>query len=185
MTELERMQKGLPFKPKDEELKSIHHAARRLCRDLQAQDPADEAAVDVIVTKLFSSRGRQVIVEAPFICEYGINIDLGDNVLIHPNCTILDSAHVTIGSNVVIGPCTGIYTAVHDLLPRDIDMGESLIASPVIIGSNVVIGGNSVIRSGVSIGEGAVIEAGSVVNADVEPFAVVSGHPATVQRRLS
>lgn len=52
--------------------------------------------------------------------------------------------------------------------------------SPVKIGANCRIGAGATVMAGVQIGEGAVVEAGSVVTACVQPFALVSGHPARI-----
>lgn len=49
-----------------------------------------------------------------------------------------------------------------------------------IIGSDVVVGRGSTIQEGVVVGDGAIIYPGSFVVADVEPFSIVAGNPATV-----
>ena len=53
---------------------------------------------------------------------------------------------------------------------------------PVTIGNDVWIERRAIIHPGVTIGDGAVIVAGSVVNADVPPYAVVEGNPASLVR---
>lgn len=184
MTEFEKMQQGLPYSPADPELTQFRFASRRLCQQFNAIDPADSQTQDMVITKLFALRGKKVVVEAPFTCTYGMNVHIGNNVVLGPNCTIIDSGHVEIGSNVMIGPGVGIYTITQGLLPLEVQNGDHEISLPVIIGNNVVVGGNSVIKAGVCIGEGAVVEAGSVIDGDIEPFSVVSGNPATVVRRL-
>lgn len=184
MTEFEKMQLGNPYSPADLELRQFRYASRRLCQQFNALDPADNDAHDVLITKLFARRGKEVVIEAPFSCSYGMNVHVGNNVAFGPNCTIVDSAHVEIGNNVLIGPSVGLYTITQGLLPLEVQSGEHEISLPIIIGNNVVIAGNSLIKAGVAIGEGAIIEAGSVVLSDVEPFAVVMGNPATVVRRL-
>lgn len=42
-------------------------------------------------------------VATPFHCDYGYNIFIGDNVIIGPNCQLLDSAKIIIGRNTRIG----------------------------------------------------------------------------------
>ncbi|MCC4797153.1 maltose acetyltransferase [Enterovibrio norvegicus] len=184
MTEFEKMQQGNPYSPADVELTQFRFASRRLCQTFNALDPAATEQQDMVVTKLFARRGKEVAIEAPFTCSYGMNIHLGSNVAIGPNCTIIDSGHVEIGNNVHIGPSVGIYANSQCLLPLDILHGEQEISLPIIIGNNVVIGGSSAIKAGVCIGEGAVVDIGAVVEDDVEPFAVVAGNPAVVVRRL-
>ncbi|WP_028025410.1 DapH/DapD/GlmU-related protein [Enterovibrio calviensis] len=184
MTEFEKMQQGKPYSPADAELTQFRYASRRLCQQLSTIDPADDKAQDMVVTKLFAQRGQGVAVEAPFTCTYGMNVRVGSNVAFGPNCTLIDSGHIEIGNDVLIGPGVGIYSITQSLLPLDVQNGEHEISLPIIIGNNVVIGGNSVIKAGVSIGEGVVVESGSVVDGDIEPFAVVAGNPAVVIRRL-
>jgi len=55
------------------------------------------------------------VIEAPFHCDYGFNIEIGDNSFINVNCVILDGAKVTIGNNVFIAPAVGLHTAEHPL----------------------------------------------------------------------
>lgn len=52
-----------------------------------------------------------------------------------------------------------------------------------VIGSDVWVGTHVIIAGGVHVGNGAVIATGSVVLADVPPYAIVAGNPATVLRR--
>lgn len=52
----------------------------------------------------------------------------------------------------------------------------------ITIGNDVWIGHGSRVLGGVTIGDGAVVGAYSVLSKDVEPYAVVAGHPAKVHR---
>jgi acetyltransferase-like isoleucine patch superfamily enzyme/GT2 family glycosyltransferase len=54
---------------------------------------------------------------------------------------------------------------------------DTVIGSDVWVGTRVIIGG------GIQVGHGAAIATGSVVLADVPPYAVVAGNPATILRR--
>ncbi|RXJ74105.1 maltose acetyltransferase [Veronia nyctiphanis] len=184
MTEFEKMQQGLPYRPADEELTQFRYAARRLCQSFNSLDPSDAEQQDVVLTKLFASRGRNVVIETPFYCQYGMNIDIGDNVIIGLNCSFIDSANVHIGSNVRIGPDVKIYTVTQGLLPEEIKTGEQELASPVVIGNNVLINGGCIIKAGTAIGEGAVIHSGAVVEGDVAPCDIVAGNPGKVVGRL-
>lgn len=49
----------------------------------------------------------------------------------------------------------------------------------IVIGNDVWVGANVLILSGVRVGDGAVLAAGSIVVNNVEPYAIVSGVPAT------
>jgi len=52
-----------------------------------------------------------------------------------------------------------------------------------VVGNDVWFGYQATIMPGVRIGDGAVIAAGAVVTADVPPYAIVGGNPATLIRR--
>jgi len=60
--------------------------------------------------------------------------------------------------------------------------GELPYKGDTVIGNDVWIGYDSLIMPGVKIGNGVIIAARSVVVADVPPYAVVGGNPATVIR---
>ena len=127
----------------------------------------------------FKTVGQHVNIRAPFHCDYGYNISLGDGVFMNFGCVILDVVEVTIGAATAIGPGVQILTADH---PRDpVERRTGLESGrPIRIGSNVWIGGGAIILPGVTIGDDAVIGAGSVVTRDVAPGATVVGNPARV-----
>lgn len=55
----------------------------------------------------------QTVITAPFYCDYGSNITIGNNFYTNHNCTILDGAKVTFGDNVFIAPNVVFSTAGH------------------------------------------------------------------------
>lgn len=130
-----------------------------------------------VLADLFKAIGRDVFIEAPFHCAYGVNIDLGNRVYLNAGCTILDTAPVRIGAGSMLGPNVQIYCAEHhkDLEHRRAGLE---IAHPVTIGTDVWIGGGAILLPGVSVGDGAIIGAGSVVTRDVEAGQTVVGNPA-------
>ena len=120
----------------------------------------------------------------PLYCDYGTNIQVGENFFANYQLTVLDCAAVTIGDNVQIAPNVSIYTAGHPLHPDSRNSGYEY-ALPITIGDNVWIGGNVVICPGVTIGDCAVIGAGSVVTRDVPPWTVAAGNPCRVLRQIT
>lgn len=109
--------------------------------------------------------GEEVIVEAPFTCDYGYNITIAPNVFIGRNCTFLDCASIKIGKNTYIGPNVSIFTAELDQNPSGRMGGKSLQkATPVIIEEDVWIDGNVTILPGVRVGKGSTVSAGTVVH---------------------
>ena len=54
-------------------------------------------------------------IEQTFFCDYGYNIEIGENFYANHNLIILDCNKVTFGDNVFIGPNCAFYTAEHPL----------------------------------------------------------------------
>lgn len=100
------------------------------------------------------------------------------------NCVILDCARVTIGDNVMCGPCVQIYTAYHPVIASERIKGPEL-ALPVTIGDNVWIGGGAIICPGVTTGNNTTIGAGSVVTKSIPDNVFAAGNPCSVIRSLA
>ena len=119
--------------------------------------------------------GNDVCIRAPFYCELGSNIHLGDNVFLNTNCTLSDVDTIVIGSRTLLGPGVQIYTGYHD---KSRNQAAQTLCKPVVIGERCWIGGGAIILPGVKIGEGATVGAGAVVTKDVAPATTVAGNPA-------
>ncbi|MCD8029907.1 MAG: sugar O-acetyltransferase [Bacteroides sp.] len=179
MTEIEKLQNGLPYRMDDPELQKIHQRALLLLEKLKYTSVAEEEKQDEILRELLGSAGTNLMIKPGFLCDLGMNIHVGDHFLTNYNVTILDMAKVTIGNNCWLGPHVGIFAVAHPMQAQGrIDMLG--IAQPITIGDNVWIGGNSVVLMGVTIGKNAIIGAGSVVNRDVPDNALVAGNPAKI-----
>ncbi|KAI0842671.1 trimeric LpxA-like protein [Hypoxylon sp. FL0890] len=127
--------------------------------------------------------GQEVVVEAPFTCDYGYNIAIGNNVFIGRNCTIIDPMEVMIGSNSYIGPNVSLFGGTLHTDPKRRKGSKSPhIGAAIYIDEDVWIGGGAIVLLGVRIGRGATVAAGAVVTKDVPPFTVVAGNPARVTR---
>lgn len=146
-------------------------------------DPRDLEGKKRILKTLLGKTGEHVLIEAPFHCDYGYNIELGENFYSNVNLVILDCAKVSIGRNVFIAPNVGLYTAGHPLDAERRNQGLEY-AHPITIRDNVWIGGGVTVLPGVTIGEGAVIGAGSVVTKDIPAHVVAVGNPCRVLRTL-
>ncbi len=160
----------------DGELENLRVVARIAVHEHNVLSPDERGSIGHKLDKLISA--RNAIIEAPFHCAYGINIELGDQVYLNAGCTILDCAKVTIDDQSQLGPNVQIYCAEHhqDPVKRCVEGLE--IAHSVSIGKRVWIGGGAIILAGVSIGEGAIIGAGSVVTRNVAPGQIMAGNPA-------
>lgn len=146
-------------------------------------DPRDLEGKKRILKTLLGKTGEHVLIEAPFHCDYGYNIELGENFYSNVNLVILDCAKVSIGRNVFIAPNVGLYTAGHPLDAERRNQGLEY-AHPITIRDNVWIGGGVTVLPDVTIGEGAVIGAGSVVTKDIPAHVVAVGNPCRVLRTL-
>ncbi len=118
----------------------------------------------------------------PVQVQHGLNTRVGRNVFVNQGCTLMDIGGIDIGDDVLIGPNVSLITAGHPLAPSRRRAG--ITAAPIDVGRNVWIGAAAVILQGVTIGEGAVVGAGSVVSRDVPPATLVAGAPARVVRQL-
>jgi maltose O-acetyltransferase len=157
--------------------------ARDLCRGLNATRDADEDQRRRILRELFGAGGDTVWMQAPFFCDYGSNIALGERVFFNFNCVVLDVCPVRIGSFTLFGPAVQIYTPMHPFnaeLRRRQEFGK-----PVEIGSDVWVGGGAIILPGVRIGSPSVIGAGSVVTRSIPENVFAAGNPCRVIRETA
>lgn len=184
MTEREKMLSGMFYVASDPELAASRQRARKLLNRLNTSaDMTDEGERKKVLQELIGPAAQTLYLEPPFFCDYGVNIELGQDVYINFNCTILDCAKVKIGDGTQIGPNVQIYTATHPLNPKE-RLERKEFARPISIGKNVWIGGGAIILPGISIGDGAVVGAGSVVTHDIAALGVAVGNPARVKRQF-
>jgi len=118
----------------------------------------------------------------PFYTTGGENIRLGRNVFINQNCTMYDLGGIDIGDDVMIGPNVSIITSSHPLEPSQ--RRDFVIAKPIVIERNVWVAAGATIIGGVTIGENSVVAAGSVVTHDVPRNSLAGGNPARVIRGI-
>ena len=151
-SEKEKMISGKPYKAFGDELLAERQYAKEMIFDFNSLRPNQIDERNEILKRLLGKTKDKYFNEPPFRCDYGYNIEIGENFYSNYNLIILDCAAVKIGDNVLIGPNVSIYTAGHPI-HYEIRNQEYEYAFPVIIGDNVWIGGNVVINPGVSIGE--------------------------------
>ncbi|MGK0249120.1 MAG: maltose O-acetyltransferase [Oleispira sp.] len=157
-----KMHSGQPFNSLDIELRLLREKARLACGKYNAHPSKGNFKH---ISRLFNTFSTAVI-EPGFQCDYGGQISLGNNFYANFNCVMLDSAAITIGDDVMLGPGVHIYTVDH---PRDAKARREggCMAKPVIIGNGVWIGGGAKILPGVTIGDNAIIAANSVITQNV------------------
>ncbi|MBR1931921.1 MAG: sugar O-acetyltransferase [Lachnospiraceae bacterium] len=185
MTEKEKMLHNLMYDANyDEELLAERTVCKELCFDYNQLRPGQTAEQEAIIRKLFGKTKEAFCITAPFWCDYGYNIEIGENFYSNHNLVILDGAKVTFGDNVFIAPDCGFYTAGH---PIDYERRNAGLeyAYPITVGSNVWIGGGVKVMPGVTIGSNVVIGGGSVVVKDIPDNVVAAGNPCRVIRPIT
>ena len=136
-----------------------------------------------ILQKIIGKTSDKFWIEQPFYCDYGYNIEIGQNFYSNHNLVILDCAKVKFGNNVFIGPNSGFYTAEHPIDANARNRGLEY-AKPIIVGDNVWIGGGVTVVAGVNIGNNVVVGAGAVVTKDIPDNCVVAGVPARIIKEI-
>ncbi len=184
MNEKEKMLAGELYDANyNEELQKEREKAKDLCYEYNQIKPSKQEEKRKIIKQLLGNTKQDFLIEQPFMCDYGYNIEIGENFYANHNLIILDGNKVTFGDNVFIAPNCAFYTAGHPLDPEQRNKGLEY-AKPIEIGDNVWIGGNVVVLPGVKIGDNCVIGAGSVVTKDVPENSVAVGNPCKVIRKL-
>ena len=165
-----------PYEAWDEELLSARLECRKTLQKLNntiSKTPEWREAIDSLIPN-----SPDAYIEPPFYCDYGSNIELGNNFFANFNCVVLDVAKVTIGDNVLFGPNIQLYTAGHPLDVKGRVEDGIEFGHPITIGHNVWLGGSVVVCPGVTIG------AGSVVTKNIPANVVAAGNPCRVIRTI-
>lgn len=184
-TEKMKAQAGLLYDANyDAELLAERTACADRLYELNLLRPSQEEERKALLRKLLGKTKENFCIVSPFHCDYGYNIEVGENFFMNAGGVILDGARVTFGDNVFIAPHCGFYTAGH---PLDIEQRNQGLeyAYPITVGDNVWIGAHVCVLPGVIIGEGSVIGAGSVVTKDIPPHVLAVGNPCRVIREIT
>ena len=194
-TELEKCLAGEWYDCHDSVFLEFKEKSHRLLMKYNSLPYERKEDKNAILKELFGSIGTKVSVGFSFICDYGCNIHIGNNVTINVGCTFVDCNKITIGNNVLIAPDVRIYTATHPielndrLTPVETKDGFEFIrhtyALPVTIEDGCWIGGGVIILPGVTIGRGSVIGAGSVVTKNIPDNSLAVGNPCKVVRAVN
>lgn len=110
--------------------------------------------------------GVNVEISAPFFCDYGYNLRIGNDVEIGANCRIIDAATVEIGARTIIEADVKIITTEADFEGALAMPGEKrlLRSRKVVIEEDCYIGAGSLIPPGTTIARGTVIPPGTIIS---------------------
>ena len=183
MTERQKMISGQLYKSGVKELVNDRMICKEQCYDFNALRPSQTEQQTVMIKKIFGKVGANCFITAPFWCDYGDNIDAGDNLYANQDLVILDYAKVTCGNDVFIAPDCGFYTAGHPVDAASRNEGWEY-AYPINVGNDVWIGGGVKVMPGVTIGNNVVIGGGSVVVKDIPDNSIAVGNPCKVIKKI-
>lgn len=185
MTEREKMEKGYLYDANyNEEIIKEREKAKDLCFEYNNLKPSDIDNQRAIMSKLLGKIKGNFYVTAPFYCDYGYNIEVGENFYSNHNLVILDGGKVTFGDNVFIAPNCCFSTAGHPLDSEQRNKGLEF-AYPITVGNNVWFGAGVIVLPGITIGDDVVIGAGSIVNRDIPSGVIAAGNPCRVIREIT
>ena len=185
MSEKEKMLSGKRYNPAyDEELINERFACKTRCFEYNNIPPKETSRRTTLIRNLFAKTGESFIIEQPFMCDYGYNIEIGENFYANHGLIILDPGKVTFGNNVFIGPNCGFYTPQHPIDSESRIQGFEY-AFPIKVGNNVWFGGNVVVLPGVTIGDNSIIGAGSIVTKNIPTNVIAAGNPCKIIREIT
>jgi maltose O-acetyltransferase len=179
----QRLLAGEPYLAGAEDLLADRRRARLLTERLNATSAAEADRRRAILAELLAALGEQTEILSPFQCDYGYQISVGARTFINFGAVILDSAPVSIGDDVQIGPGVQLVTPSHPLDPDERRTGLEW-GAPVTIEDDAWLATGVIVCPGVRIGAGCVIGAGSVVTRDMPGRHLCFGNPCRPVRAI-
>lgn len=151
MNEMEKCLAGQNYNCHDGIFLELKRKSRELLSKYNQFSYEQKTEKYAVLQELFGGIGTNVSVGSPFLCDYGKNIYMGNNVSVNMNCTFVDCNMIEIGSNVLISSNVQMYTAAHpvELSERVIEDWQpdsglyfcQTYALPIKIGNGCWIGG--------------------------------------------
>ncbi len=185
MTEKEKRKLGILFNGNyDQELLKELDACKDICFAFNQIKPSLHQERIKILKNLFGKVKSILAVQSPFWCDFGYNIEIGENFYANYGLTILDGAKVIFGDNVFIGPNCGFHTAGHPIDSKRRNEGLEF-AHPITVGNDVWFGAAVQVMPGVTIGNNVVIGSGSIVTKDIPDNVIAVGNPCKILRPIT
>lgn len=179
MEEKDKAMRGEVFRAGDPDLKREREYARALCFKYNQTEPNNIQEKEEIIRMLIGDIKGSFTINAPFTCDYGKYITIGNNFFANYNCVIIDGGRVNFGDDVRIGPNCTFCTPNHDMNAEKRKEGYMQYKN-INIGNNVWFGAGVIVLPGVTIGNNTVIGAGSVVTKDIPDNVFAAGNPCKI-----
>jgi maltose O-acetyltransferase len=132
---------------------------------------------------IFLYCGHNVNIERKAKFGSGINLSIGDNSGIGVNCVV--PSDINVGNNVMMGPNCYILHANHEIDRTDIpmiDQGYSSIKQ-TIIEDDVWIGRQVLFTPGRIVKKGSIVGAGCILTKDFPEYSIIGGNPSKLIRK--
>ncbi|MEG0499033.1 MAG: sugar O-acetyltransferase [Alistipes sp.] len=182
MTEKEKMVAGEWFNPIDPELAEDRRRATRLTHRLNVTLCDHDEAYRATLRELCPE--MKGFIRAPFFCDYGYTISVGEGTFINFDCVFIDLAPIRIGRRCQIAPKVQLLTAHHPFDAAERATSRE-VGRPITIDDDCWLGGGVIVCPGVHIGARSVIGAGAVVTKDIPADSLAVGNPARILRKLT
>lgn len=185
MTEKDKRNLGILYDANyDKELLKEMEQCKELCYEYNLLRPSETDEKRKLLGLLLGKIKGDITIQPPFWCDYGYNIEVGENFYANHNCIMLDGAKITFGDNVFVAPDCGFYTAGHPIDAERRNKGLEY-AYPITVGNNVWFGGGVKVMPGVKIGSNVVVGSGSIVTKDIPDNVIAAGNPCRVIREIT
>lgn len=184
MTEKEKMLAQKLYDAGETQLDQERLECKALCQEYNHLPIQDLEKRRSFIKKIFGKTGEMIHIEPDFWCDYGYNIQVGENFYANHGLVVLDAGGVTFGDNVFIAPSCGFHTSGHPIDTERRNQGLEY-AHKITVGNNVWFGAGVQVMPGVAIGDNVVIGGGSVVVKDIPSNSVAVGNPCKVVREIT
>ena len=132
MNQKERMLAGLPYKAWLDGLAEERLENKKRIYKYNNLPPEAEKEQDELIKEILGKTGENVHIEAPFHCDYGYNIEVGENFFANYNLTVLDVGKVRIGKNAQIAVTVGdnVVIGAGSVVTKDIPDSVIAVGNP-------------------------------------------------------
>ena len=103
---------GLPYKAWLDGLSEERMENKKRIYRYNSLSPEQGEEQAALIKEIIGKCGENIWIETPFHCDYGWNIEVGENFFANYNLTILDVGKVVIGKNAQIAPNVSIRQVI-------------------------------------------------------------------------